>query len=141
VRFRDSSALVPLLAEEPKTEPARVLYLSDPEVAVWWATPVECASAVARLEREGALPSAAAAESFKRLDALARSWIEVEPVDEIRVTARRRAPGIPVAGRGRPATGGGGDRRRETAADPLVVTLDQRLREAAEKEGFSAAEL
>lgn len=132
---------MPLLAEEPKTDPARVLYLSDPEVAVWWATPVECASAVARLEREGALPGASAAEAFKRLDALSRSWIEVEPVDEIRETARRLLRVYPLR------TGDAlqlaaaliaAERRPPTLS---FVTLDSRLREAAEKEGFATADL
>ena len=92
---------MPLLAEdeEPKTGPARALYLSDADVAVWWATPVECASAIAWLERDGALSAASAAEAFPRLDALSQSWIEVEPGEEVRETARRllRVHPLPAA--------------------------------------------
>jgi uncharacterized protein with PIN domain len=53
--FWDSSALVPLLAREASTPAIQALYAEDTEVVVWWATPVECASAVARLERDESL--------------------------------------------------------------------------------------
>ena len=141
MRFWDSSALVPLLAEEPKTGPARALYLNDPDVAVWWATPVECASAIARLDRDGALPAASVAESFRRLDALSPSWIAVEPGEEIRETARRllrvhplrAADALQLA-----AAFTAAERRPPTLT---VVTLDDRLRETAVREGFVVADL
>ena len=87
--FWDSSALVPLFASETRTPDMQSRYARDPEVVVWWGTPVECASAIARLEREGALSTANAAESFARLDALAPSWMQIDPSDEIRESARR----------------------------------------------------
>ena len=136
MRFWDSSAIVPLLVAEPVTAAVRALYLEDQAVAVWWTTPVECASALARLERDGALRAKAAAESFRRLDALTPSWIEIEPVAEIRETARRLLRSQPLrtgdalqlaaaylAAERRPATLG-------------FVTLDDRLAEAADREGF-----
>lgn len=141
MRFWDSSALVPLLAEEPKTEPVRALYAADLEVVVWWTTPVECASAIARLERDGALPAAAAAESFWRLDAFARSWTEIEPFEEIRETARRLLRVHPLRA---------GDALQLAAAfvaaerrPPTLgfITLDERLRDAAAKEGFVVGDL
>ncbi|HUL71602.1 MAG TPA: type II toxin-antitoxin system VapC family toxin [Vicinamibacterales bacterium] len=134
--FWDSSALVPLLVAEPVTRAVRALYLQDHAVAVWWTTPVECASAVARLERDGALRAKAAAESFRRLDALTSSWIEIEPVAEIREVARRLLRSHPLR------TGDAlqlaaaylaAERRPATLA---LVTLDDRLAEAAGREGF-----
>jgi len=136
VTFWDSSALVPLLVAEPVTRAVRALYLQDHAVAVWWTTPVECASAVARLERDGALRAMAAAESFRRLDALTSSWIEIEPVAEIREVARRLLRSHPLR------TGDAlqlaaaylaAERRPATLA---LVTLDDRLAEAAGREGF-----
>lgn len=101
---------------------------------------MECASAIARLEREGA-PLPKVSEAFARLDDLAASWIEVEPHEEIRDIARRllrvhplrAADAIQLAAafllsEGRPAT-----------LEPL--TLDERVRLAALREGFQAAEL
>ena len=133
--FWDSSALVPLLAAEPSTPTVHAHYVRDPEVVVWWGSPVECASAIARLERDGSLP-AGASESFSRLDALAPSWMEIEPSDEVREAARRflrvhplrAADALQLA-----AAFVAAERRPSTLA---FVTLDERLRAAAAKEGF-----
>ena len=136
MKFWDSSALVPLFAAERRTRAVQSLYTRDAEAVVWWATPVECASAIARLEREGALSASDAAESFSRLDALAPSWMQIDPSDEIRESARRflrvhtlrAADALQLA-----AALAAAERRPSTLA---FVTLDDRLREAAGKEGF-----
>ncbi len=136
MKFWDSSALVPLLAAETSTRAVQSLYTRDSEAVVWWGTLVECASAIARLERDGALSATDAAESFSRLDALAPSWMQVDPSDEIRESARRflrvhplrAADALQLA-----AALAAAERRPSTLA---FVTLDDRLREAAGREGF-----
>ena len=55
MRFWDSSALVPLVLTQPRTERAKQLLKEDPELVVWWGSAVECASAIARLHRDGQL--------------------------------------------------------------------------------------
>ena len=55
MRFWDSSAVVALLAAEPARERLTAVLAEDPSLLVWWATPVECASAVSRRERDGSL--------------------------------------------------------------------------------------
>lgn len=136
MRFWDSSALVPLCVEEPATDGALALFREDPQVAVWWMTSVECASALARLEREGALASDDAAEAFLRLDRLAASWFEVEPHDEIREVARRllRVHPLRAADALQLAAAYIVSERRPRTLD--VVTLDDRVRQAGLKEGF-----
>lgn len=139
MRFWDSSALVPLLAEEAATDAILAVARQDLDLAVWWATPVECASAIARLEREGA-PAPRVAEAFSRLDELARAWIEVEPQDEIRDVARRlmrvhvlrAADALQIAAAYLLAEG------RPRTLD--LVTLDERVAAAARKEGFAVTE-
>lgn len=141
MKFWDSSALVPLFAAEPGTRAVQALYGRDPEVVVWWGTLVECASAIARLERDRALAPADAVESFSRLDALAPSWMQIDPSDEIREAARRllrvhplrAADALQLA-----AALVAAERRPPTLA---FVTLDERLREAAGKEGFLVVDL
>jgi len=140
MKFWDSSAIVPLCVEETATDRALVLVNDDPEVAIWWGTPVECASAVARLEREAALTPGEAAEAFHRLDLLARSWFEIEPHDELREVARRLLRVHPLrAGDALQLAAAylAAERRPPTLE---VVTLDERLRQAALKEGFRVAE-
>lgn len=136
MRFWDSSALVPLLAHEAATSRMSALYTADAEVVVWWATRVECASAIARVEREDGLNSESVAEAFRRLDAMAPSWIEIEPTDEVRETARRYLRVHPLRSGDAlqlAAAFVASERRPPTLA---LLTLDERLRAAAAKEGF-----
>jgi predicted nucleic acid-binding protein len=136
MKFWDSSALVPLLVEEEATLLLRDLYLGEPGAIAWWGTPVECASAVSRLEREDKLSPSAATEALERLDALARHWHRIEPVDAVLETARRLLRVHPLraadalqlaaaflASEGRPST-------------LEFVCLDERLAIAAQREGF-----
>jgi uncharacterized protein len=135
MRFWDSSALVPLCLKEPATQRARALHREDPEVVVWWASPVECASAVARVQREGHLTSRDAARAFETLAHLRSTWFEIQPGDAIRDQALRllrihplrAADALQLAAAiewvGSPAAG-------------AFVTFDERLGEAAEREGF-----
>ena len=51
----------------------RAIAHEDPVMCVWWATEVECVSALARLEREGALTDTATTGALERLDLLAEA--------------------------------------------------------------------
>jgi predicted nucleic acid-binding protein len=137
VKFWDTSAVVPLLVDEDRTDLAIDKARQDPEFAVWWGTAVECASALARLEREGA-PADRVAAAFARLDALAEAWTEVEPSDEVRQTARRllRVHPLRAADALQLAAAWIAAERRPPTLE--VVTFDDRVRLAALKEGFAA---
>lgn len=133
--FWDTSAILPLLVQAPETEAMRARLSEDPGLAVWWGTPVECASALSRLEREG-VPSPTIEEAFARLDTLSGSWAEVEPHEEVREIARRLLRVHPLRA---------ADALQLAAATLLaghrppslrMVALDGRLRTAAAKEGF-----
>jgi predicted nucleic acid-binding protein len=137
MKYWDSSALVPLLVEEETTAPLQETYRGDQEVMTWWGTEVECASAIARLERQGDLDASAAVEAYKRLDAFAQSWQQIEPAPPVRETARRflrvhdlraadalQLAAAFLAAEGRPPT-------------LELLCLDDRLTLAAQREGFS----
>ncbi len=51
MRFWDASALVPLVLEESRSSEIRKLLKIDPEILCWWGSPVECFSALWRLQR------------------------------------------------------------------------------------------
>ena len=140
MKFWDTSAVVPLLVDEDRTDLVTDKARQDPELAVWWGTAVECASAFARLEREGA-PSERVAAAFARLDELAQSWTEVEPSDEVRQTARRllRVHPLRAADALQLAAAWIVSERRPPTLE--VVTFDERVRLAALKEGFAAPAL
>ena len=79
--FTTASAIVPLLVTEATTTTMQALAEKDLTMLVWWATEVECASAIARLERDGAVDQRAVAQAFDRLKHLAQAWHEVDPSD------------------------------------------------------------
>ncbi len=136
MKFWDSSALVPLLVEEQTTEALLNLFRDDQDMMVWWGTPVECASALSRVEREGYLSASQIANSFKRLDAISSNWVQIEPVNEIREIARRflRVHPLRSADALQLAAAFLASEHRPNTLE--VVTLDERLFSIAEKEGF-----
>jgi prevent-host-death family protein len=73
MKFWDASAVVPLLMSEATTKTLQAHAAGDPVMLVWWASEVECTSAIARLEREGALAASAANQAFDRLRRLAHA--------------------------------------------------------------------
>jgi predicted nucleic acid-binding protein len=58
-------------------------------IVTWWATRVECASALGRLRREGSLDEAGFGAALRRLTTYAAAWAEVEPSAAVRRTALR----------------------------------------------------
>jgi predicted nucleic acid-binding protein len=141
MKFWDASAIVPLLMAEPSTKTLQGLCEKDPTMIVWWATEVECASAIARLERDAALDDAAAREAFDRLKHLAHAWHEVDASDPIREAAVRflRVHPLRAADALQLAAAFIAAERRPSSLE--VVTLDDRLAVAARKEGFVLIEV
>lgn len=140
MRFWDSSAIVPLLVVEPATATVLSEFDRDPDLVVWWATDVECVSALARLEREGNLAGTGMGLALRRLDALAAAWHSVQPVERVRTTAIRllRVHAL-RAGDALQLAAALAASEAHPATLPFV-SLDQRLREAAEREGFPAVQ-
>jgi uncharacterized protein len=136
MRFWDASAIVPLLIAEATTKPLQALAASDPAMLVWWATEVECASALARLEREGALEPPTVIEAFDRLRRLSEGWHEVDASDGVREAAVRilRVHSLRAADALQLAAAFVAADRRPSSLE--VLTLDDRLAAAARKEGF-----
>jgi uncharacterized protein len=89
VKFWDASAIVPLLVAEEATRQLQAIAARDSTMLVWWGSAVECISALARLERDGALEARAMTIALQRLQQLSAGWHEVDPSDEIRETAVR----------------------------------------------------
>ena len=89
MKFWDSSAIFPLLAQEPATERVKRVLLSDPEIVIWWATPVECSSALARRRREGSLQESGLRRAQAQLKHLLEHAYEVEPMEDVRIRAQR----------------------------------------------------
>jgi hypothetical protein len=137
VKFWDSSALVPLLVHEAATEATQAALRLDSTVIVAWTTAVECASAIARAERDGLIDQSGATTAFARLDELVRIWLEVEPTSDVRDVARRllRVHRLRAADAIQLASATLAAERRP--ASLTLVTMDERLEAAALREGFA----
>jgi uncharacterized protein len=136
VKYWDASALGPLLIDEPRSAWAVQLHASDDVVATWAWTRVEVASAIERRTRAGLLNAAQRREALKRVEMLGQLWHEITDLLAVRAHAlslmARHALRAADAGQlaaayllsqGQPA-------------DLSFVCLDERLADAADREGF-----
>jgi predicted nucleic acid-binding protein len=136
MKFWDSSAIIPLLVREAASDSVHGLLSDDNDMLVWWGTPVECTSAIARREREESLDPESATLVLDRLRALVPSWTEVQPSERVRSAAQRalrvhalRATDALQLAAAMVAAG-------EDRESLEIVCLDQRLALAARREGF-----
>ena len=134
MKFWDASAIVPLLVAESTTQSP--LARRDPDLLVWWGSQVECASALVRFERKVLLDLKGAALAFDRLKRLANGWHEIEPSEIIRENAIRflRVHSLRAADALQLAAAFIAAERRPSSLE--LVTLDERLADAARREGF-----
>lgn len=136
MKFWDSSAIVALLVDESSHVFVQREFELDPAMTVWWATRVEVISALARRERDQSTDAASTRIAFDQLRKLGEEWHEVLPTRVLRNAAERmlRVHVLRAA-----------DAFQLAAAltvaddDPSTlefVSLDQRLKDAAAREGF-----
>jgi predicted nucleic acid-binding protein len=134
--FWDSSALVPLCANQGTSPQVHVSYRRF-SVVVWWSTFVEVRSAISRLHRNQQITDQDQQGAVNRLRLIATGWREVIPDDNLRDLA------VDVL-----------DKYYLSAADALqlaaaltwcqqrparrtFLTADRRLAEAGRSTGFS----
>ncbi|MDP9292259.1 MAG: type II toxin-antitoxin system VapC family toxin [Verrucomicrobiota bacterium] len=135
--FWDTSAIVPLLVKEASS-PSRVTLLrQDADGVVWWATEIECLSALCRRQRERKIAPSGFQQGLSILKSIIASMNEVTPSEQIRSLAARllqthplrTADALQLAAA---ITGSTGDPRQL-----LFACADERLAEAARREGFT----
>jgi uncharacterized protein len=136
VKFWDTSALAPLVVDEPATPAMREHVAADPDVIVWILSSVELLSVLGRLGRQ--TPELADLLPGVRLDAmdLFRHWATVTHVEGAKRRAERLVGVHPLSAADALQLGAAllasGD-RPETLP---FVTLDRTLARAAQLEGF-----
>lgn len=104
-------------------------------MVVWWGSAIECASAIARLHRDGQLSAADERVARGLLAELSTAWFEIQPGTAVRDQAMRvlrvhplRAADALQLAAALEWSGG--------AASGMFITFDDRLRDAAAREGF-----
>jgi predicted nucleic acid-binding protein len=104
---------------------------------VWWASQVECGSAVHRLRREGALSTEDAAELLERLSVALDAADVVQPTDEVAALGLRLLASHPLRAADALQLAAALVWARGRPRGHALVTFDERLRQAALLEGFS----
>ena len=136
MRFWDASSLVPLIVTEPSSKKLEVLVTQDSQMAVWWATEVECESALARRRRPTSLSGRGLATGREVLARLVAAWTEVGPSTRIRARALRLVRVHPLSAADAFQLAAALEWGSDNPSGLEFVTLDMRLAEAARLEGF-----
>jgi predicted nucleic acid-binding protein len=139
LRFWDSSAIVPLIIDEPGRSALLATLESDPVMVVWWGTSIELVSAVSRREREGALDPSCAAAAVDRVRKLERAWHQVVPSDAVRNRAQRLLRVHPLRAADSLQLAAALSIAGDDPASIRFITLDRGLRDAAQREGLDVS--
>ena len=136
MRFWDSSALIPLLIEEKTTPQVRGILKSDPDFSVWWGSRIECVSAISRLERMKALNSRDTTEALRGSATLLDTAVEIAPSPALRDLTCRLLRVHPLTSADAVQLAAALIACEQKPSTLELVSLDERLRDAAGREGF-----
>jgi predicted nucleic acid-binding protein len=136
VKYWDSSALVSLVIQQPRTDFVRETLRKDGAIASWWGSYLECWGAICRLRREGVITEQQALDTRSHLRVMASQWFVLNDLAGIREHAERllAAHALRTADAIQLAAACALARGQNGAIE--FVCLDQRLADAATREGF-----
>jgi len=137
MRFWDTSALVATEIDEKATKTARKLVQDDSELVVWILTDVEVASALWRRCRNGEMTESERSEAQRRLDETLSNAVNVSDVFAVARRARRLLAAYTLRAADAMQLAAALLACEDEPARLPFVTLDDRLAEAATREGFT----
>lgn len=129
--------MVPLVALESESDSCRRFLAEDRDMVVWLLTPVEVISALTRRLREKTLRPSDFRKAKGQLVLLEQAWSEVVSVERARERARRLLESHPLRAADALQLAAALVLSEERPEELPFVTLDERLGQAAEKEGFT----
>jgi predicted nucleic acid-binding protein len=138
--FWDTSALVPLCVRQGITLQTIALYKLH-DTVVWWATPVEIASALARLVRMKQLNPSDWARARKLANRLADSWSVIQPSDGLRAKSTQLVDRYDLRAADSFQLAAALEWCEDDPQGRVFLTVDGRLREAARSSGFDAKQM
>ena len=136
MKYWDSSALVALVVDEPQSAERRATIRRDPVIVTWWGSRIECASALNRLEREHRFEGDGLDRSMDQLGLLSASWLEIEPLEQVRKRAIRLLRVHPLRAADALHLAAALTAADEDPERLDLVSSDDRLSAAARREGF-----
>jgi len=138
--FWDASVLVSLCIPQPAT-PFVTKLSRNYDVVVWWATPVEIASALARLVRTRAIGAPESAEARRLATGIAVWWLVIGPSDALRARAIGIVERYDLRAADALQLSAGLEWCREDPRGRVFLTADKKLRDAALLSGFDAPQI
>jgi predicted nucleic acid-binding protein len=111
------------------------------DLVVWWSTPVEIGSALARLARMNQLDRRAWMEARKLAKKLADSWMVVEPSAALRRHAEQLVDEVDLRAADSLQLAAALAWCENVPEGHIFLTLDHRLRAAALRYGFDARQV
>ncbi len=137
MKFWDSSALIPLYVAQTATKSVRSLFEADPDVLVWMFSDVEIWSAICRLGREGSMTVAQIQEVASRVESFWEAVRVVSVPDTVRARAKRLLSVHPLSAADSLQLAAAPIAADDQPSGRSFVCLDQRLVDAARREGFT----
>jgi len=108
---------------------------------VWWGTPVEIASALARLVRTGQIGTADFAKARRLSQELAESWSAVGPSETVRIKAVQLVGRYDLRAADSLQLAAALEWCEDAPHGRILLTADQKLAEAAILAGFNVRQL
>jgi predicted nucleic acid-binding protein len=136
MRFWDSSAIIPILILEPNTSRTSALLHEDRECWIWWASRTECLSGLHRRARAGGLSVEELDVARQRLALFERASATVLPSEPVRARADRLLGLHALRAADAFQLAAALVASEENPEGLPFVTLDERLIDAARREGF-----
>jgi predicted nucleic acid-binding protein len=135
--FWDTSAIIPLCVDQRPTARSFEIAREFRKTVVWWATPVELYSALARLLRDAEIDGNEMANGVRRLNVLYSVWQEVLPLDSVRMMAQSLLGQYPLRAADALQLAAALIWCREKPQHRPFVCFDDKLAEVANRIGFS----
>jgi predicted nucleic acid-binding protein len=136
MRFWDSSALVPLLVHEPRSDVVRMLIDSDSHIVASLLTPLEIVGALWRRRRSGELTAAEHTDADTAFAEISRVWSDVEEIQSVREIALDVLSRHPLRSSDAFQLASAIVAAEHKPSSLPFVTLDYDLASAARTEGF-----
>ena len=136
VAFWDASVLVTLCVNQAPT-PRALIFESQYRIAVWWATQVEIASALAYSLRRREITPTEYAQAKLQSDGLASLWSVVQPSPKVARDARALLELYPLRAADALQLAAALEWCEGKPKGEIFLSFDKRLREAAELAGFA----
>jgi predicted nucleic acid-binding protein len=121
--------------------PRAIALYKTHDAVVWWGTPVEIASALARLMRMKELDSRDWAKASKLAKSLAGSWSVIQPSDALRATSIQLVDRYDLRAADSFQLAAALEWCEYAPQGRVFLTTDQKLRDAGLLSGFDARQM